>query len=307
MRFSIIVPFYNVHEYIGECLESLVKQSYEDFEIVMIDDGSSDGSSEIALSYAEKDSRIRVIQQINGGVSKARNVGLGVAVGEYITFVDSDDYVSADYLERIDEAIQRFGADIVVFSGDSFPPSQLADEQLVTKKVTYVHNSVEALMVERGSRPYMCNKAYRRTLIEKNSVHFFEELVLGEDQVFQFQTFPFANTISYIPDKIYHYRQDREGSAMNRFLMDSDSMFVAHIDLVRCTKQWWEDRGIMEANRSTWANWAIPFLYRYLKAASKQCGEENISSITGILDDHLVEAASDDNRRLYLDMKASAA
>ena len=72
MRFSIIVPFYN--EYIGECLESLVKQSYEDFEIVMIDDGSSDGSSEIALSYAEKDSRISVIRQINGGVSKARNV-----------------------------------------------------------------------------------------------------------------------------------------------------------------------------------------------------------------------------------------
>lgn len=99
MRFSIIVPFYNVHEYIGECLESLVKQSYEDFEIVMIDDGSSDGSSEIALSYAEKDSRISVIRQINGGVSKARNVGLGAAVGEYITFVDSYDYVSADYLE----------------------------------------------------------------------------------------------------------------------------------------------------------------------------------------------------------------
>ena len=95
-KFSVIVPVYKVETYLPRCIESILNQTVTDFELILIDDGSPDCSGEICDAYAAKDSRIRVIHQKNGGVSKARNAGLDIAQGEYIVFVDSDDWVDAD-------------------------------------------------------------------------------------------------------------------------------------------------------------------------------------------------------------------
>ena len=110
---SVVVPVYNVEEYLPECVESILRQSFSNFELILVDDGSPDNCGSICDSYAEKDSRVRVIHKKNGGLSDARNRGIEQAKGEFITFVDSDDIIYKDYLKYLYEAAQKYDADIV--------------------------------------------------------------------------------------------------------------------------------------------------------------------------------------------------
>ena len=114
MKISVIVPVYNTAQFLPRCIESILSQSFTDFELLLIDDGSTDGSGKICDAYAEKDNRIRVFHKENGGVSSARNLGLDNARGEWVTFVDSDDYVSPVILEKCLESVN--GYDMVVFN-----------------------------------------------------------------------------------------------------------------------------------------------------------------------------------------------
>ena len=104
MRFSVILPIYKVEKYLAECVDSILKQSFSDYEIILVDDGSPDTSGAICDEYAKKDARVRVIHKKNGGLSDARNAGFEIACGEYVVFIDSDDYVTdADFLKKISE------------------------------------------------------------------------------------------------------------------------------------------------------------------------------------------------------------
>ena len=111
-KISVIVPIYNVEPYLHRCVDSLLLQTYQDFELILIDDGSTDNCGMICDEYAALDDRIRVIHKLNGGLSDARNVGLEIATGEYIAFVDSDDWVARDYLECLFVTLCETGADI---------------------------------------------------------------------------------------------------------------------------------------------------------------------------------------------------
>ena len=112
MRVSIIIPFYNSKNYLGSCIESAVSQSYEDIEIILVNDGSADGSGDICRSFAAKDQRIKIIEQQNAGVSAARNAGIDASSGELLSFIDSDDYVEADYIEYLTGLMEKHGSDI---------------------------------------------------------------------------------------------------------------------------------------------------------------------------------------------------
>jgi len=111
---SVIIPVYNVEPYLKKCLDSVVTQTYKEIEIILVDDGSTDGSGPICDEYAAQDKRIRVIHKRNGGLSDARNVGLDRCSGRYVTFIDSDDYVASDYVERLYRILVEYNADIAV-------------------------------------------------------------------------------------------------------------------------------------------------------------------------------------------------
>ena len=112
-KISVIVPVYKVEEYLDECVESILRQSYSNFELILVDDGSPDRCGEMCDNYKKRDARIEVIHKTNGGLSDARNAGLRVASGEYITFVDSDDAIADNYLEILYKALKKYGVDIV--------------------------------------------------------------------------------------------------------------------------------------------------------------------------------------------------
>ena len=259
--FSIIIPVYNVEKYLKDCLESIKKQTYSKFEVICINDGSTDSSADVLSLYAKKDKRFKVLNQGNLGVSEARNRGLLASKGEYVAFVDSDDWIEATYLKTLYTEIKRNKSDIIVFGGDTFPEAEWADKILNTEKKIYNNDSINALLHENGSIPFMCNKVYKREMLVKNKCLFEKKLSLGEDQAFQFTVFPYAKKISFIPEKLYHYRQSREGSAMEIYSRDHIKKMEAHLKLSDYIKNQWNRMGIMQTYSSHWANWCLNFLY----------------------------------------------
>ena len=263
--FSIVLPIYNVEKYLEECLKSIEKQSYSSFEVLCINDGSTDNSLEIASKFSLKDKRFKLFNQKNSGVSVARNRGIKEANGKYILFVDSDDWIEQDTLKKIHEDIQAHDSDIVVFGGDTFPRTKWIDDKLNTKNIIYKDNAIHALLQENGSIPFMCNKAYSKELLEKSDCKFSEELSLGEDQAFQFMIFPYAEKISFIDDKLYHYRQGRQGSAMENFSKDLIKKMEQHVKLCSYIRSQWKNKNLFLSYGSAWANWCINFLYDDIK------------------------------------------
>ena len=171
---SIVVPVYNTQRYLQECLDSLLKQSLSDIEIICIDDGSTDGSPAMIDEAAKADARVKAIHQANAGVSAARNHGLELACGTYVLFVDSDDFIRHDTCELLHKVAERDSADIVVFGGKTFPIGFWADDCFAKRATTYTGNSIDALLVEVGSNPLMCS----RSLLSQSSAMTAESLWL---------------------------------------------------------------------------------------------------------------------------------
>lgn len=208
---SIIVPIYKVEEYLHRCVDSLLGQTYGDFELILVDDGSPDGCGSICDAYAAADSRVRVIHKPNGGLSDARNAGMDIAAGEYIAFVDSDDWVAPEYLERLLEGLTGSGADICdcsilrTDSSESIVPSEKAAPTVYTTEA-----ALTELIRDGEFHQHVWNKLYRRTVIGDIR---FPKGKLNEDEFWTYQVFSNASRIAKLPEVLYYYFQ-RPGSIM---------------------------------------------------------------------------------------------
>jgi glycosyltransferase EpsJ len=225
---SFIVPVYKVEKYLRECVDSILAQTLESFEVLLVDDGSPDKCPEICDDYAGKDNRVRVIHKVNGGVSSARNAGIGIARGKYVCFIDSDDFISEDYTKQLFDAAEKFNADIVQ-SGISYcsENGELKNEEKPNFPVgkALSHKQVCTLFDEMSSKCLMffCwRNMFRRELLINNDIRFDEDLKIGEDSVFNEQALLLASTVTAIDSCAYFYRS-REDSAMNkRYKKDYD-------------------------------------------------------------------------------------
>ena len=197
---SIIVPIYKVEEYLDECIESIVHQTYPNIEIILVDDGSPDRCPQLCDEWAKKDNRIKVIHKENGGVSSARNAGITLAKGEWIWFVDSDDSVEKDALADI----INFAADndLVIFDS-KLNEQYIKDENFFSKY--YFRYAF-------GFGP--CNKLYRKSIIEDRGLKFDFQEKIGEDLLFNIMYYKFAERYYFTDKHCYNYRM-RENSAMN--------------------------------------------------------------------------------------------
>lgn len=214
---SVVVPIYKVEEYLKECVDSILNQNYSDFEVILVDDGSPDGCPAICDEYALKDSRVKVIHKENGGLSSARNAGMSQAKGEYVWFVDSDDYLSENAFEMIEKCFST-GADIFTFgilckqySGnfDKAPHafSGLADKEKMaelTKKACSSHLYT-----------YVWRSVYKAEFLKKNKLSFFNGLSLTEDAIFNSQAFLVADKVFFSDDFPYVYRDRSNGLSKN--------------------------------------------------------------------------------------------
>lgn len=207
-KISIIMPVYNVESFLRDSLDSILKQTLTEFELICVDDKSQDKSLEILKEYAQKDSRIKVIQnEKNCGPSVARNKGLDVAVGEFISFIDSDDWIDEKYFEQLYEKAVKYKADIAC--GNLVKVYENKEKYFVKITKEKVFSTIEDKIKATKMRThcYICNKIYRREIIEKNRIRFKEGMFF-EDMVFTPQILYFSDKLVLVRSVNYYYRHN---------------------------------------------------------------------------------------------------
>ena len=221
---SVIIPFYNVEKYIEECILSVLSQDYKNLEILFVNDGSTDGSAKIIEKYSKTDERITVINKKNGGASSARNVGMDVAKGEYLLFVDSDDFIAKNLISQLYNLSQEHNADVVSCKSLAF-----WDHLPLTKENTNlkIYDNKKELLSELLSNKNMeiavTRRLYRKDILE--GLHFDENCIMYEDMIFLYELYLKINKLIESESILYFYRQ-REGSLMHAKYTDR------HIDLL---------------------------------------------------------------------------
>lgn len=210
---SVIIPVYNVAEYLPQCLETVCSQTYENLEIILVDDGSTDESGKICDEWGQKDCRLRVIHKENGGVSSARNEGLKIARGEFIGFVDSDDWIELDMYEKLVTGIRN--ADAVSCGYVDYPYGEGVPVPKGTKQLPLCDfpDAIIAIFERNGYFTTLWNKLFRREVIyaEKKYIPLDTSLSFGEDEVWLVTVLGKCNKIAFVPEALYHWRP-RSGS-----------------------------------------------------------------------------------------------
>lgn len=211
MKVSIIVAVYNIEDYIRNCVKSLINQTYRDIEIILVDDGSKDSSSSICDVIAKTDERINVIHKENGGLSSARNAGLDIACGEYVMFVDGDDYLAENAIELLLEKNKLYDADIIQFDYEETYDIYKKVQNNEKDESVYIEDKKKMfrkLYEIGGSAASACTKLYKRFLFENMR---FKEGILHEDEYMITYMLQKAHSVLYIPNKLYFYVM-RQGS-----------------------------------------------------------------------------------------------
>ena len=218
MKVSFILPIYNVEKYLGECVESILQQTYRNFEVVLVDDGSPDNSPALCDAYAEKDSRVRVVHKQNGGLSDARNAGLAVAKGDYVIFVDSDDFwVGKDSLQQLMEVVNTHPeCDFIGFNCSYYYPESQSyrkwvayDEQL---SVPADKDTCMCALVASGTMPMSaCLKIIKRQSLTDIGLTF-KKGILSEDIPWFIDLLEGSKKCMFVNQYIYAYRQNVSGS-----------------------------------------------------------------------------------------------
>lgn len=217
MKFSVIVPIYNVERYLEQCIESILIQDYDDFELILVDDGSLDACPQMCDAYAQKDSRVRVIHKENGGSSDARNAGIRAANGEYLLFIDSDDYWNTDsVLTKIANVLTQHPVHLIQFGHEKFFQQENkilhGPNRTLSQYNGLASDAVIGALVENGKLTISAwSMAISRQFILDHQL-FFLKGVKGEDIEWAVRLYTFEPTWAFIDEYFYIYRMQREGS-----------------------------------------------------------------------------------------------
>lgn len=220
IKISVIIPVYNSELYLEKCFNSITNQTLQEIEIIFINDGSFDNSLKILNDFSKMDLRVKVITQKNRGVSSARNIGIDNAVGEYLIFIDPDDYVDYDMLEVLYSSCKEKKYDVVIFNyikhnllnGSNEYKNVLTGIPLVNNNIL---DTIKEELIVKQENGYVWNKMYKTNIIKKNKLYFDDEITMREDLLFNLEFFKYANNAQYIEKNFYHYLI-RENSAISK-------------------------------------------------------------------------------------------
>lgn len=216
---SVIVPAYNVAKYIEKCLESILLQSYQPLEIIVIDDGSNDDTKRIVENLAINNNLIKFYHQENKGVSAARNCGIEHSVGDYLIFVDGDDYLAKDFIEYMVDLVKKTNAELCL-STDCY--TKINEKQCSSDKIRILSPAEGARLLLSPEVKVGCwNKIFKKSLLTENNIYFSTSLFYGEGLRFITQSAQLANKVGVGNRKVYYYRRNNESSATTKFNIDS--------------------------------------------------------------------------------------
>lgn len=229
---SLIVPIYNVEKYLDKCLTSIINQTYQNLEIILIDDGSSDNCPQICDNWAQKDNRIKVIHKKNGGVSEARNTGLDNATGNYIGFVDSDDYLHKDMYLLLLKALKESNSHLAIcnyFIVENDKPNQIG----ISKPPTDI--LAKELLSDHGIKGFNWNKLYSTELLK--NIRFDSNIKIWEDLLFNYQLISNHQIgYAYVSQPLYYYVQRSSSALHDHYSLDLTRLNVLEFIIEKLTK-----------------------------------------------------------------------
>ena len=281
-KLSVIIPVYNVQRYLRECLKSIINQTYKNLEIICINDGSTDKSLEILKEFEKIDKRIKIFSQINKGVSSARNKGIELSTGQYITFVDSDDYLNLNvYKNSMNNIINN---DIDVLSFDMKSTNKKLKRKKMHRKI-YFNDNFKA-MSDRGIYPSICNKIFRKKLITDYNIRFKEELYFGEDDLFRLMSFVVAKKISLLPNEYYIYRIRKNSSSKK---LNKEKYLINNIKRFKFLIQFFNEHKINNKNDYL-IEFALGITYKFIiKMKNKNKKKLYAEQILDFLENNLIK------------------
>ena len=218
MKVSVIIPVYNSEKYLDRCLNSLVKQSYSDIEVIIIDNGSEDNSVNIIKEYSKNDNRIKMYTCNTSGASSARNLGLNNASGEYALFVDSDDYISEDYVEKMISYVKSKKT-MVLCNNQEIWEDRIDERQLFENVDDEILSKEEVIKeIASGKAGLVCSKLIDLSIVKENNIQFDTNVKLSEDLLFFLEIAKYTEEFIHINESLYFYDRRNENSITRRYL-----------------------------------------------------------------------------------------
>ena len=269
---SVIIPVYNIQQHLRECLDSVLGQSYPHLQVICVDDGSTDESPAILAQYAQKDNRVQVIRQQNAGPGAARNTGLEAATGEYVIFLDSDDWFEPDFLEKMVDTAVREGADVAICravefdtnSGRELPSEWMMKKQYLPGKLAFdPQEMADHLFQFTYGMPW--DKFYRRELLTSSGIRY-PALKNSEDLAFVYPTLLAAKRIAVVDEVLIHHRINRMASVSNSRCGQPEAPYEAF----QIVKEYLEQHQLMDTYRRSFLNWAMEFLVWHISNMSQR-------------------------------------
>jgi len=277
--FSIIIPVYNAEKHIQACLDSLRYQTFSNYEVICINDGSTDKSEEIIKSFQKTDNRIRLICTGNKGVSHARNIGIKEAIGKYILLLDADDHFDKDTCKIVCESlIANNEPDMLVFGGKPFlPDGRRPDEWfykvLTTPDLYFEKVSTDDIFSKKYLSVFCWRCAYKKEYVVSKQLSFMEGRKYGEDAIFMISALHNADGVVVISDKLYHYRTDSEGSAMTEIKKKPERFAKEQIDILENILRYASQNNLSHTMK------LLPFAIDFVYGAIMSCPMPNRNKI----------------------------
>jgi len=288
LALSIIIPVYNSETHLERCIQSILTQKFSNFELILVNDGSTDQSATMCDKYASLDSRISVIHQKNEGVSSARNIGLQHARGKYIQFVDSDDFIDSEMSEVLMNKIIQNKTDIVItgFKVQNYSNGEIASTKLISyreedRTIINELGNYFGFLYENGALNSPCNKIYKKDLIHERNLAFIKDLEMGEDLVFNINYFRGCHTVTLDSGAMYNYTKNINPHSLTR---------KKRIDAIEISTLLYKEMNLYCKEIKVWDQVKINIKNVYLRdilyqlesiLAWKQVGKININYIKG--------------------------
>lgn len=244
VKVSVIVPVYNVEKYLNRCVDSIVKQTLKDIEIILVDDGSKDMSGKLCDEWEKRDKRIKVIHKKNAGLGFARNSGIDIAKGKYICYIDSDDYIKLNTLENVISRLEKTNSDICYF-GFIEKDSKIEKKVNIPEKLYYSYNEKnefiknilgpeESEKEETFCGVSSCTAILKKEILDKNNIRFLSERkILSEDIIYNLQICRKVNSISIEPNYYYYYCHNDNNSLTTRYREDRFQAAISMFEEVK--------------------------------------------------------------------------
>ncbi len=309
---TVIVPVYKAEKFLHKCLETIVNQSYKNLEIILVNDGSPDNSLKIAEGFAKNDKRIKIINKKNEGVSVARNTALNIASGEYICFIDSDDYVELNMVEEMYEKIKKFDADLVLSDYNRVFPNRIKEEGMVIEEGFYSDKKLLeeffedyiSLTDKFGTNQFACTKLFKKSIIDKYNLRFNKSLKIGEDHLFTAQYISHINSFYALTGRRFYNYVYQDESAMVAYrddLYDNIKLFFLELHNIN-----YEGLERKELDKKIYSGFIL-HLYRALlnenKPENKRNKKEKVEKIHSIISDDYCQRALNLMDKRYIPKK----